>query len=410
MPVFAAGLCLWYGDPVSCSNLTASPLLDAKIRVRIRSRTTQNSHALRLIFRVTDHPEKKDEANELDAYDYKLPRELIAQEPSARRTDSRMMIVHRDSGRIDHASVRDLPEILRAGDAMVVNDSRVIPARLVGFREKTRGRWEGLFLREENGIAELICKSRGYIQPGESIVVRDPEGREVQRLIVVTGSDRGHVLLKPDPEIPWLELLERNGRVPLPPYIRNGQMIAMDKQRYQTVYARNPGSVAAPTAGLHITEELIQRIRAAGVALVSVTLHVGLGTFRPIQVSRLADHKMHSEVAQITEGVVKRLLSSRSEGGRIIAVGTTTARTLETAAQVGGGVLVPWSGQTDIFLRPGHRFAAVDVLLTNFHLPRSSLMVLVSAFATQELIMEAYRKAIEQEYRFYSYGDCMLIV
>ena len=348
--------------------------------------------------------------SELDEYDFELPRELIAQEPTLKRTDSRMMVIHRTTGHIDHVSVRDLPSFLRAGDAMVVNDSKVIPARLIGFRAQTRGRWEGLFLREENGIAELICKTRGYIQPGEEIVVRDPEGRETQKLIVVAGSERGHMLLKPEPEIPWLELLESNGRVPLPPYIRDGQMTTMDKERYQTVYARTPGSVAAPTAGLHLTPDLIQRVRTAGVALVSLTLHVGLGTFRPIQTSTLADHKMHSEFAQITEPVVKRLASCRSEGGRIVAVGTTSARTLETAAMAGGGSLVPWSGQTDIFIRPGHTFKAVDVLLTNFHLPRSSLLVMVSTFASRELILEAYRKAIEQEYRFYSYGDCMLIV
>lgn len=359
---------------------------------------------------MTSASSNESEKNELDDYNFELPRELIAQEPTARRTDSRMMIIHRSSGRIDHASVKDLPDFLRAGDAMVVNDSRVIPARLVGYREKTRGRWEGLFLREENGVAELICKSRGYIQPGESIVLRDPDGREVQRLVVVAGSERGHVLLRAEPELPWLELLEANGRVPLPPYIRDGQMTSVDKDRYQTVYARTPGSVAAPTAGLHITQELIARIRSAGVALVSVTLHVGLGTFRPIQVNRLADHKMHSEYAQIADPVVKRLQSCRSEGGRIVAVGTTSVRTLETSAQQGNGTLIPWSGQTDIFLKPGHRFAAVDAMLTNFHLPRSSLIVLVSAFANRELILEAYRKAIEQQYRFYSYGDCMLIL
>ena len=348
--------------------------------------------------------------NELDDYDFDLPRELIAQEPTPRRTDSRMMVIHRDTGHIDHSSVRDLPSFLRAGDAMVVNDSKVIPARLIGFRAQTRGRWEGLFLREENGVAELICKTRGYIQPGEEIVIQDPEGRETQKLIVVAGSEKGHMLLRPLPNIPWQELLDANGRVPLPPYIRDGLMTAADKDRYQTVYARNPGSVAAPTAGLHLTHELIQRIRTAGVALVSLTLHVGLGTFRPIQTSRLSEHQMHSEFAQITEPVVKRLTSCRSEGGRIVAVGTTSARTLETAAQAGNGSFVPWSGQTDIFIRPGHQFKAVDVLLTNFHLPRSSLLVLVSAFATRDLILEAYRKAIEQEYRFYSYGDCMLIV
>ncbi len=348
--------------------------------------------------------------NELNGYDFDLPRELIAQEPTSKRTDSRMMVIHRATGHIDHVSVRDLPSFLRAGDAMVVNDSKVIPARLIGFRAQTRGRWEGLFLREENGVAELICKTRGYIQSGEEIVVRDPEGREKQKLIVVAGSERGHMLLRPEPNIPWLELLENNGRVPLPPYIRDGQMTTIDKERYQTVYARNPGSVAAPTAGLHITQELIQRIRTAGVALVSVTLHVGLGTFRPIQTARLSEHKMHSEYAQITEPVVKRLTGCRAEGGRIVAVGTTSVRTLETAAMAGDGWLVPWSGQTDIFIRPGHQFKTVDVLLTNFHLPRSSLLVLVSAFAGRELILEAYRIAIEQEYRFYSYGDCMLIV
>jgi S-adenosylmethionine:tRNA ribosyltransferase-isomerase len=359
---------------------------------------------------VADRSKTTNAPNELDEYDFELPRELIAQEPTLKRTDSRMMVINRASGHIDHVSVRDLPSFLRAGDAMVVNDSKVIPARLIGFRAQTRGRWEGLFLREENGIAELICKTRGYIQPGEEIVIRDPEGRETQKLIVVAGSDRGHMLLKPDPETPWLELLESNGRVPLPPYIRDGKMNTMDKERYQTVYARTPGSVAAPTAGLHLTPDLIQRVRTAGVALVSLTLHVGLGTFRPIQTTTLSEHKMHSEFAQITEPVVKRLASCRSEGGRIVAIGTTSARTLETSAMAGNGSLIPWSGQTDIFIRPGHMFKAVDVLLTNFHLPRSSLLVMVSTFASRDLIIEAYRKAIEEEYRFYSYGDCMLIV
>ncbi len=359
---------------------------------------------------MADRSKTTNAPSELDEYDFELPRELIAQEPTVKRTDSRMMVINRSSGHIDHVSIRDLPSFLRAGDAMVVNDTKVIPARLIGFRAQTRGRWEGLFLREENGIAELICKTRGYIQPGEEIVIRDPEGRETQKLIVVAGSDRGHMLLKPEPETPWPELLESNGRVPLPPYIRDGKMTAIDKERYQTVYARTPGSVAAPTAGLHLTPDLIQRVRSAGVALVSLTLHVGLGTFRPIQTAMLSEHKMHSEFAQITEPVVRRLASCKSEGGRIVAIGTTSARTLETSAMAGGGTLIPWSGQTDIFIRPGHTFQAVDVMLTNFHLPRSSLLVMVSTFASRDLISEAYRKAIEEEYRFYSYGDCMLIV
>ncbi len=352
----------------------------------------------------------KEHKNELDQYDFELPRELIAQEPRPHRTDARMMIIDRATGRIDHASIRDLPSYLRPADAVVVNDSKVIPARLIGYREKTRGRWEGLYLRSEAGVAELLSKTRGTLKPGEAIIIRDSEGRENQRIIVVATTEEGHVLFKLENEMPWLEMLEQHGRVPLPPYIRNGQMTAEDKERYQTVFARSPGSVAAPTAGLHLTQELIQRIRSAGASLVAVTLHVGLGTFRPIQTSTLAEHRMHTESAQITEPVVRRLTNARSEGGRIVAIGTTSVRTLESSARAGNGTLVPWSGETDIFIRPGHVFSAVDVLLTNFHLPKSSLLVLVSAFAGHELIMEAYRQAIQEEYRFYSYGDCMLIV
>lgn len=349
-------------------------------------------------------------SNELDHYDFELPRELIAQEPPQQRSDARMMLIDRSSGRIEHASVRDLPSFLRAGDAIVVNDSRVIPARLVGYREKTRGRWEGLFLREENGVGEFLSKSRGYLLENERIVIRDPEGREVQGLRVVAHTEESHLLFRPDPVVTWLDLLEQNGRIPLPPYIRDGQMNDSDRTRYQTVYARNPGSVAAPTAGLHLTEELLQRIRSVGVALVAVTLHVGLGTFRPMQSSNLAEHKMHSEYAQITQNVVRRLQSARSEGGRILAVGTTSVRTLETSAGHGQGTLIEWSGQTDLFIKPGHRFQAVDMMLTNFHLPRSTLLVLVSTFGGRELMLEAYRKAVEEKYRFFSYGDCMLIV
>ncbi|MFN9604148.1 MAG: tRNA preQ1(34) S-adenosylmethionine ribosyltransferase-isomerase QueA, partial [Planctomycetota bacterium] len=220
----------------------------------------------------------------------------------------------------------------------------------------------------------------------------------------------GKLLVRLDPDLDWFEMLERSGRVPLPPYIRDGQMTEIDRQRYQTVYARHPGSVAAPTAGLHLTEDLLQKIRSVGVALVSVTLHVGLGTFRPVQVSSLDEHTMHTEWAQIQGNVVRRLLSARAEGGRILAVGTTTVRTLETAALKGNGKLCEWTGETDLFIRPGHRFAAVDRMLTNFHLPRSTLLVLVSTFATRELMLEAYRKAVEEKYRFFSYGDCMLIL
>ena len=355
-------------------------------------------------------PSGDPQLDELALYDFDLPRELIAQEPPLHRTDARMMVIDRSSGSIQHASIRDLPSFMRAGDAIVVNDSRVIPARLVGFREKTKGRWEGLFLREENGLGQLLSKTRGSLQPGERILLRDPEGRESQGLRVVSTTDDGNVLLVPDPKLPWLELLEQSGRIPLPPYIRDGQMTEQDRERYQTVYARSPGSVAAPTAGLHLTEDLLQKIRQAGVALVSITLHVGLGTFRPVSAKQLDDHKMHSEYAQIAANVVRRLQASKSEGGRILAVGTTSVRTLESAALQGNGSLIEWAGQTDLFIRPGFRFQAVDRLLTNFHLPRSTLLVLVSSLAGRELMLEAYRKAVEERYRFFSYGDCMLIL
>lgn len=348
--------------------------------------------------------------NDLDAYDFQLPRELIAQDPPTHRTDSRMMLVDRRTGRIEHCSVKDLPSLLRAGDVMVVNDSKVIAARLVGYRETTKGRWEGLFLRHENGIAEFLSSTRGKLVEGERIVIRDPEGRETQRIIYVGRTADGNFLFRAAEDRDWFELLDECGRIPLPPYIRDGQMTAVDRERYQTVYARNPGSVAAPTAGLHLTQELIGKLRQGGTALVAVTLHVGLGTFRPIQTNDLASHKMHSERANISEPVVKRLLNARAEGGRIIAVGTTSVRTLESAAMMGGGNLVAWGGETDIFIKPGHQFRAVDGLLTNFHLPKSSLIVLVSALAGPELIREAYAKAIEERYRFYSYGDCMLIL
>jgi S-adenosylmethionine:tRNA ribosyltransferase-isomerase len=349
-------------------------------------------------------------ANELDAYDFELPRELIAQDPPPHRTDARMMIIERSSGRIEHGSIRDLPSLLRAGDAIVVNDSKVIPARLIGYRQQTNGRWEGLFLRSEGGIGELLSKTRGTLMPGEHIVLRDPEGRENQHLIVVSHGEDGKLLVRLEPDMDWFEMLEQSGRVPLPPYIRDGQMTEVDRQRYQTVYARNPGSVAAPTAGLHLTEDLLQKIRATGVALVSVTLHVGLGTFRPVQSTTLDSHKMHSEWAQISGNVVRRLASARAEGGRVLAVGTTTVRTLETSALHGHGQLCEWTGETDLFIRPGHQFKVVDRMLTNFHLPRSTLLVLVSTFASRELMLEAYRKAVEERYRFFSYGDCMLIL
>ncbi len=352
------------------------------------------------------------EENRIELYDYDLPRDQIAQQPPEQRVSARMMVVHRDTGRIEHCQVRDLPQFLRPGDSVVVNDTQVIPARLIGFRTLTGGRWEGLYLQSdpETGMADMLCKTRGKMAIGETVTLRDCDGREVQRLVLISQQKGGHAIFRPEPAADWQTILKQSGRVPLPPYIRNGEMMSEDIERYQTVFARKPGSVAAPTAGLHITPDLVKSIREAGSAFVTSTLHVGIGTFRPIQVDDLNEHRMHSEWCELTEPVVKRLQTTRSEGGRIVAIGTTTVRVLESVASKHEGVLKPWQGETDLFITPGFKFNAVDALLTNFHLPRSSLLVMVSAFATRELILRAYQIAVEEGYRFYSYGDCMLIL
>jgi len=363
--------------------------------------------------------------NEIEQYDYDLPRELIAQDPLATRSDSRLMLVDRKTGRIDHMHVRDLPDVLDARDAVVFNNSRVVPARLVGFRKETGGRWQGLFLRADadTGVWEVLTKTRGKLKAGERITVQDRDARDGMELEVVARTDGGNLLVKPLLPDGFVALqgggetkltepadwLDRYGRIPLPPYIRDGQMVDADIEHYQTVFAKHRGSVAAPTAGLHFTDALLDRVKRQGVYMGEVTLHVGIGTFRPIQVEQLEDHKMHEEWGSLDEVTCNAINQRRKNGGRCIAVGTTTVRVLESAARAGDG-LDAWQGETDIFIRPPFQFQAVDGLMTNFHLPRSSLLVLVSAFATRDLALEAYQKAIEQEYRFYSYGDAMLLV
>ncbi|MGI9470200.1 MAG: tRNA preQ1(34) S-adenosylmethionine ribosyltransferase-isomerase QueA [Rubripirellula sp.] len=364
--------------------------------------------------------------NEIDQYDYDLPRQLIAQDPLATRSDSRLMLVDRSTGEIDHYHVRDLPDLLQPRDTLVLNNSRVIPARLVGYRTATRGRWQGLFLREDSdtGIWEILTKTRGKLKPGEILTIQDRDARDGMELRVVARTEGGNLLVQPQLPAGFVPLegdeglelnepadwLERYGRVPLPPYIRDGQMVDADTEHYQTVFAKNRGSVAAPTAGLHFTESLLERVRRTGIKTAEVTLHVGIGTFRPIQTERLDDHQMHFEWGSLDRETADLISSRRAEGGRTVAVGTTSVRVLESSAAANQGQAAPWKGQTDLFIRPPYQFAAVDALMTNFHLPRSSLLVLVSAFASRELAMEAYQKAIEQEYRFYSYGDAMLIV
>ncbi len=354
-------------------------------------------------------------------YDYTLPRERIAQAPLRNRVDARLMIVNRADGSIDHAHIRDLPDLLRAEDVLVRNDSRVVPARLIGHRELTGGRWQGLYLRHDrdSGFWELLTKTRGTLQTGETIVLEDHDARPGDRLVVAGRTDEGHLVAKPvahaDGTTPAVtELLERHGRIPIPPYIRDGRMVDADRLDYQTVFAGKDdihrGSVAAPTAGLHFTRPLLAQIQKGQTAIADVTLHVGLGTFEPVSAATLDEHRMHFEWGRIEPAAVDLINDRRGGGGRCVAVGTTSTRVLESAAAAGGGRLQPWTGQTDLFIRPGFEFKTTDALLTNFHLPKSTLLVLVSALAGRELIMRAYAEAIEQEYRFYSYGDAMLIV
>ncbi len=346
---------------------------------------------------------------DLAAYDYDLPRELVAQYPLENRADARLLVVSRGRQRCEHRFVRDLPELLLPGDCLVLNDTRVVPARLVGFRTQTGGRWEGLFLSAQaDGAWRLLCKTRGKLTPGESVTLLDNEGRDWLRLALLEKHDDGIWFAQPLVEGEAFALLERVGRVPLPPYIRGGEMRPSDRERYQTVYAQRPGSVAAPTAGLHFTPALLKRLEERGVRIARVTLHVGLGTFRPMEARRVEDHVMHAEWGQIGPEAVATIAAARGVGGRLIAVGTTAVRVLETAAADGG--LRPWTGETKLFIRPGHVFRAIDGLMTNFHLPRSTLLVLVRTLGGDELIRAAYAEAIRERYRFYSYGDAMLIV
>jgi len=346
---------------------------------------------------------------DINEYDYELPKHLIAQRPLPNRADARLMVVDRRSQTIEHRHVRDLPEILQPGDILVLNNTRVVPARLVGYRTETRGRWEGLFVEADpSGVWQVIGKTRGKLRPGETITLVNREGRDDIKLFVIGKIADGGWLVSPDTSEDTWQTLERLGRVPIPPYIRGGQMMEEDRTRYQTVYAQVPGSVAAPTAGLHFTPQLLNSLRTQGVKIVFVTLHVGLGTFVPIKTSQIEEHKMHSEWGEIAPEVAEEINAARKEGGRVVAVGTTVTRLLETAAA--SGELKPFAGRTDLYIRPPYQFKIVDALMTNFHLPKTTLLVLVRTFGGDELIKRAYDEAIREEYRFYSYGDAMLIL
>lgn len=344
--------------------------------------------------------------NQLQDYDYELPPELIAQHPLPQRDRARLLVVDRTTGQQSHRHVADLPDLLQPGDCLVFNDTRVVPARLFGVRASTGGKWEGLFLSaEETGRWRLIGQTRGRLQPGERIRLQN--GEDGFELTLVSREDDGVWLAEPADECDPLAVLERFGEVPLPPYIERIETDPEDVSRYQTVYAATPGAVAAPTAGLHFTPELLERLQGRGVRTEFVTLHVGIGTFRPISVDNLDDHRMHAEWCCVSRETAARLNAVRQSGGRIIAVGTTAVRTLESASGEDG--FRSFRGSTDLFIRPGYRFRAIDALMTNFHLPKSSLLVLVSALMGVERTREAYATAVRERYRFYSYGDAMLI-
>lgn len=335
-------------------------------------------------------------------FDYDLPDHLIAQQPAADRDASRLLVIDRAGGSLAHHHFRDLPSLLAPHDLLVLNDTRVLPARLVGRRAGTGGRWEALYLGEAGGVWELLAQTRGYAQPGERFVTDSGLTLEL-----VGRTDDRHWRMRPDPPGPASELLPAHGSIPLPPYIRKGTAGEADRDRYQTVYAAHAGSVAAPTAGLHFTPALLDRLTAAGVRTARVTLHVGLGTFAPVKGDPL-QHRIHAEWCEVTPETVAAVRETKAAGGRVIAVGTTTTRTLEAASA--SGELRPFRGDNALFIRPGHRLHAVDGLVTNFHLPRTTLLLLVQALTGPDLLRRAYAEAVAREYRFYSYGDAMLIV
>jgi S-adenosylmethionine:tRNA ribosyltransferase-isomerase len=350
-------------------------------------------------------------------FDYDLPPELIAQTPVEPRDASRLLVVDRRTGEIAHRRFRDLPEYLRPGDLLIHNESRVIAARLFA-RKSTGGKVEILLLRQRAGDTwEALTKGK-RVRVGTRLTLLDgPDGEPVGAVAdVIEAGERGRRLLAFDR--PVLPLTEQVGLTPLPPYIHTP---LADGERYQTVYARTPGSAAAPTAGLHFTPDMLHRLRDMGVRSAFITLHIGLDTFRPVSEENIEDHQMHTEYCSLTPEVAQQVNQARLAGHRVVAVGTTSVRVLETAASmtVGGSdcaescpwqSMVPFEGNTDLFITPGFRFRALDVMLTNFHLPRSTLLMLVSAFAGKELLDRAYAEAIRERYRFYSFGDAMLIL
>ena len=334
---------------------------------------------------------------------FKLPEELIAQDPLEDRSASRLLVLDKESGKIEHRMFRDIKAHLKPGDCLVINDTKVIPARLIGSKIGTDAKIEILLLkRKENDIWETLVKPGKKAKPGTKISFG--EGLLIGEVIDVV--EEGNRLIQFSYQGIFEEILDQLGQMPLPPYITHQ---LEDKNRYQTVYAKHSGSAAAPTAGLHFTPELLKEIKESGVDIAHVTLHVGLGTFRPVKVENIQEHHMHSEFYHIEASEAEKINRAKREGHRIICVGTTSCRTIESAAKP-DGTLSECSGWTEIFIYPGYQFKVLDCLLTNFHLPESTLIMLVSALAGREHVLHAYEEAVKEQYRFFSFGDAMLIV
>ncbi|MDI3476724.1 MAG: S-adenosylmethionine:tRNA ribosyltransferase-isomerase [Thermoanaerobacterium sp.] len=339
----------------------------------------------------------------LHEFYYDLPEELIAQEPLKNRDQSRLMILNRLTGEIKHDIFKNIISYLNPNDVLVLNDTKVIPARLIGVREDTDGKIEFVLLKRLSSDEwEILVKPGRRAKIGSKFIFGNGE----LKAEVISNTDVGGRIVRFSYEGIFEEVLDKLGEMPVPPYIKKK---LEDKNMYQTVYAKHEGSAAAPTAGLHFTNKLLDDIRKYGVKTVFVTLHVGLGTFRPVKEEIIENHKMHSEFYTVTEEVAQAINNARKSGGRIISVGTTSTRTLETVADE-NGIIHAGSGWTDIFIYPGYKYKAIDGIITNFHLPESTLIMMISAFAGKENVMNAYKIAIENKYRFYSFGDAMLII
>lgn len=336
-------------------------------------------------------------------FNFELPQELIAQDPLKDRSSSRLLVLDRETGEVEHRGFREIVSYLKKGDCLVLNDTKVIPARLFGVKEDTQAKIEVLLLkRREHDVWETLVKPGKKAKPGTVLLFGDGMLKGTVADVV----EEGNRLIQFAYDGIFEEILDRLGQMPLPPYITHQ---LQDKNRYQTVYAKHEGSAAAPTAGLHFTKELLEQIEQMGVKIARVTLHVGLGTFRPVKVENVLDHHMHSEYYMVEEAAAEMINTTKKQGGRVICVGTTSCRTIESAATE-DGMVKAGRGWTEIFIYPGYRFRVLDGLLTNFHLPESTLVMLVSALAGREHVLSAYQEAVRQRYRFFSFGDAMLIL